>query len=154
MLEHSADGALGLVLNDPLDLPTSEALAPPIDAVFSEDALVHRGGPVEETAVIVLVEVDGPDAAGSAVVEGVQILDPRADPSAIDIRQARAFAGYSGWSPGQLEAEIAEESWIDATPTVGDVFCHDHADLWRRVVERKGGDYRLVARAPEDPSLN
>ena len=70
------------------------------------------------------------------------------------IRAIRAFGGYAGWAGGQLEEEVAEEAWVDAEAVPDDVFTDDHAGLWSRVLERKGGTWRLIARMPEDPSVN
>jgi putative transcriptional regulator len=70
------------------------------------------------------------------------------------MRAVRAFGGYAGWSAGQLEDELAEEAWIEADAQPGDVFTEEPDRLWSRVLDRKGGSYRLVARMPEDPSLN
>ena len=67
---------------------------------------------------------------------------------------ARVFAGYSGWGPGQLEAELEEPSWIVAAPSPDDVFAADPDELWRTVLQRKGGKFALIATMPYDPGLN
>jgi putative transcriptional regulator len=66
----------------------------------------------------------------------------------------RVFAGYAGWSAGQLEAEVAEGAWwvCDALP--GDCFAQDPAHLWRDVLRRQGMPLALAASYPADPSLN
>jgi len=69
-------------------------------------------------------------------------------------RQARVFAGYAGWGPGQLEAEVEEDAWIVEAPVPGELFADDAAGLWSAVLERKGGRFALLARMPLDPSLN
>ncbi len=70
------------------------------------------------------------------------------------ILRARVFGGYSGWGPGQLEAEIAVDSWIIEPAREDDVFT-DAPDLsWSRVLERKGPEYRKLSRIPYDPSMN
>lgn len=155
VLEHGADGALGLVLGEPTDLRARDALPPPLGELFDEEERIHCGGPVEESAVIVLVEAHGRPEIGAGVFGSVYILDPEGDgPATLDaVAAARAFSGYAGWSAGQLEAEIAEGAWIDGEPTVGDVF-ETSPSLWRRALERKGGAYRVIATMPADPSLN
>ena len=73
---------------------------------------------------------------------------------AIDrIARVRLFAGYSGWSEGQLDDELAEEAWYTEPALPGDVFS-DSTSLWSDVLRRKGSSYALVASMPEDPSLN
>ena len=85
------------------------------------------------------------------------ILDPesveegRTPPA---MRRARAFGGYAGWGGGQLEAEIEQDAWIDAEPQHEDIFTSDPGALWRTVLSRSGGSYRLMATAPDDPLLN
>jgi putative transcriptional regulator len=64
------------------------------------------------------------------------------------------FSGYAGWGPGQLEAEIEQGAWIDVAAIAQDIFTGTPERLWREVLERKGGTFRLIARMPEDPSLN
>ena len=64
------------------------------------------------------------------------------------------FLGYAGWGPGQLEGELAQEAWFLEPASPQDVFADRPDELWRRVLERKGGHYRLLARIPDDPSLN
>ena len=66
----------------------------------------------------------------------------------------RVFAGYAGWGPGQLDDELEREDWIVDPAQATDVFSEDPEALWGSVLERKGGQYALVARMPEDPSLN
>jgi putative transcriptional regulator len=64
------------------------------------------------------------------------------------------FAGYAGWGGGQLEDELARDDWIVEPAVPDDVFAGDAVDLWRDVLRRKGGVFELVARMPDDPSLN
>ncbi len=156
MLEHSADGALGLVLNRPLDLRVHDAVPSPLCDLMDEDAVIHGGGPVQPEALIVLADHLLPEEAATLVVGTVGIIDPRsaAEDMPQMLRRARAFGGYAGWSDGQLEGEIAEGAWIDVEAEPDDVFTDDHEGLWGRVVARKGGGYRIVAQMPDDPTLN
>ena len=68
--------------------------------------------------------------------------------------RARVYAGYSGWGPGQLEAEMAANAWILEPARDTDVFTDEPDLLWRRVLERKGEPYRRLAKLPYDPSMN
>jgi putative transcriptional regulator len=70
------------------------------------------------------------------------------------VLRARVFAGYAGWGPGQLEAEMAGDSWITEPARVEDVFTDQPELLWSRVLERKGPEYRQLSRMPYDPSMN
>lgn len=156
VLEHSDEGALGIVLNHPMGVAATEALPEPLASVVTEGSAVHRGGPVQPGTVIVLGDFEDVAAAGGIVFSTVGILDPDAveQESSPAMRSARAFGGYAGWAGGQLEAEIREDAWIDVVPDVHDVFTDDPSSLWGSVLKRAGGSYRLMATTPDDPLLN
>jgi putative transcriptional regulator len=156
MLEHSEEGAVGLVLNRPTPLVARQALPSRMAGALPEEEHVHEGGPVQPDAVIVLAEFVDPGHAATIAFGSVGVVDPEAEPDVLrdQVRAIRAFGGYAGWGVGQLESEIAQEAWIDAPCRAEDVFTDQPAELWSRVLERKGGTYRLVARMPEDPSVN
>lgn len=156
LLEHSDEGALGLVLNRPTPLVAREALPGTLAESMPDDERVYQGGPVQPEAVIVLADFTDTTLAASVAFDRVGIVDPDADASRLGgaVRAIRAYGGYAGWGEGQLEQEIAEEAWIDASPASEDVFGDDPDGLWSRVLERKGGAWRLIARMPENPSVN
>jgi putative transcriptional regulator len=156
MLEHSADGALGVVLNRPSEVRARDALPEPLGSVLDDEEKVHTGGPVQPEAVIVLADFEDPSRAAGLACGSVGILDPSGEVEALAeaVHAARAFGGYAGWSGGQLEQEIADEAWIDAVCLPDDVFTDDAGRLWSRVLDRKGGSWRIIARMPEDPGLN
>lgn len=153
--EHNEEGALGVVLNRPSETAVAEAV-PDLADLVDEGEIVHVGGPVQTSAVLVLAEFAEPEQAQQLVVDQVGFLavDDEDDRVATALSRARVFAGYAGWGPGQLEAELAREDWI-VEPALGeDVFSDDPEALWSRVLDRKGGQYRLLARMPVDPSVN
>ena len=153
--EHSQEGAMGLVLNRPSDVTVGEAV-PPLVPLAGAESLVHVGGPVQPEAVLVLVEFDDPEAAATIVVGDVGFASSEGELGEVAgvTRRARVFAGYSGWGPGQLEAELEEESWIVEAPLPAELFPDDPQALWSLVLARKGGQYALLARMPADPSMN
>lgn len=156
MLEHTPEGALGLILNRPMELVARDALPDGLADLLPEADHLHEGGPVQSDAIIVLAEFDDPAEAAGIAFGRVGIVDPGGELGGLEERTgaARAFGGYAGWSGGQLEEEIAQEAWIDAPATVEDVFAGDPSDLWSTVLDRKGGTWRIIARMPEDPSVN
>jgi putative transcriptional regulator len=155
MLEHSPDGALGLVLNRPTPLVSREALPAHLAELMPDEERVFEGGPVQPEAVILLADFADPSDAANLAFGSVGIVDPEAAAAgAGNLRAIRAFGGYAGWAGGQLEREVEEEAWIDAPPEAEDVFTDDHDGLWARVMERKGGSWRLIARMPRDPRMN
>jgi putative transcriptional regulator len=157
MAEHTDEGAMGLVLNRPAETTISDAV-PDLEWLTADhDAGVWVGGPVSPSSVIVIAEFADPSSA-ALIVEGdlgfvpAEIEDR--DTFAAGVRRARIFAGHSGWGPGQLEAELEEDSWIVEPARRGDVFTADPDMLWSQVLRRKGSEYVLLATMPMDPSLN
>jgi putative transcriptional regulator len=148
---------MGVVLNRPADTRVDEA-APGLAPLVEDGALVHVGGPVQPQAVVVLAEVDDSSLTAELVVGEVGFL--RGDLDLEDeqlwgaVHRARVFAGYAGWSPDQLEAELETSDWIAEPARPYDLFRDPGDDLWADVLRRKGGQYRLVATMPFDPTLN
>lgn len=152
--EHNEGGAMGLVLNRPAPVTVEEA-APSLAVLVPEGSPVFVGGPVQPEAAIVLADFESFDLDGRIVIGTIGLLgsfDEAGTPEGI--KRARVFAGYSGWGPGQLEAETQEDAWIVEDALPGDIFTHEPQRLWSQVLQRKGGDYRLLALMPLDPSTN
>ncbi len=152
--QHSEEGAMGLVLNRPADTSVAEAV-PPLAELVGDDEPVWSGGPVEPGGVIVLGAFTEPDAPAEVVFGDVGFMAAEADPDEVagTTRRARVFAGYAGWSAGQLEQELEEEAWFVEPAVEEDVF-NASDDLWRDVLARKGGAYAVLSKMPPDPSLN
>lgn len=152
--EHGAEGAVGVVLNRRLDVTVEEAVPPLVGLVDPGDAL-YEGGPVEPDQPVLLAEVAHPGLVDVPVFGSIGFLtgEVPGDVRAAILR-ARVFAGHAGWGPGQLEAELDEDSWIVEEATEADVFTRSPEALWRRVLERKGPRYAALARIPFDPSMN
>jgi len=155
IVEHNEEGAMGIVLNREADTGLDEAVPDLVDIPGIEDTM-HVGGPVQPQTVILVAEFTDPEADTPLVVGSVGVVGAETDldelPAAI-IR-GRAFAGYAGWGPGQLEGEIEEEAWITQPAKADDVFFGDPDRLWAAVLDRMGDQYRLLARMPDDPRLN
>src|SRR4051794_23007007 len=152
---HDEDGALGIVLNRPSDTEVVEAV-PELEGVIEPEEIVFVGGPVQPASIVVLAEFEDPAEAAFLVVERIGLVSDRTGLERLDevTERRRIFAGYAGWGPGQLEAEIEREDWIVEPAQPEDVFSEDAFDLWGRVLERKGGQFKLLARMPPDPSVN
>lgn len=155
VVEHSEAGALGLVLNRPSESKVGEAV-PQLTCLADADDDVLVGGPVGQSAVIVLADFEEPEAAALIAFDNVGVLAGGAPTEELGngVRRARIFAGHSGWGPGQLDDELERGDWILEPARYSDAFASDPAELWTAVLERKGGSYALVARMPLDPSLN
>ena len=154
VVAHDDDGAVGLVLTRVSEVEVAEAV-PELAELVEPSATVSFGGPVQQDAVVVLAEWDDPDEAGDIVFADVGLMgaDAELEPVTAATRRVRIFAGYAGWSSGQLDDELAEPSWIVGQPEPDDVF-GQVPDLWSAVLRRMGGAFAFVATMPEDPSLN
>jgi putative transcriptional regulator len=152
---HTAEGAIGLILNRRSDATVGEAV-PQLAPVTDLDEPVFVGGPVNPEGVAVLAEFHDPDEAGVVVIEdiGFVALDDALDDGAPELERTRVFAGVAGWGPEQLEGELERDDWILEPADLDDVFTNDPEGLWSAILRRKGGEYELVARMPLDPSLN
>lgn len=151
---HDEEGAIGVVLNRPTELPVEE-VAPPLAALAGAGAVVFVGGPVRPTELVLLVELSGPAEPDVPVLGAIGFVTGDVDPGlAPSVRRARVFAGYAGWGAGQLEAELEQASWIVEPALPEDVFSADAGGLWGAVLRRKGGRYVLLSTMPPDPSRN
>lgn len=156
VLEHSEDGAVGVVLNRPLDEdPPGELHAWAVH--LSPPATLFGGGPVDASALIALAKLTGAvEGAWSRVADGLGSIDLMLDPDDVAQRvpALRVFRGYSGWGAQQLDEELTEGAWMLLDAELTDVFSESPADLWRTVLRRQGGRLAWVANAPDDLSAN
>lgn len=147
VLTHNEEGAFGLVLNRPSDSPVADHL-PELASSTADPAVVFVGGPVEPEVAFALQR----DEEGAGAVPGVGVVDLM--DGASPPTDCRVFAGYAGWGPAQLDAELEEGSWYVVDAMVDDVFTDDPGALWAGVLRRQGGHLALIASFPLDPSLN
>src|SRR5262249_20696806 len=136
--EHNEEGAAGLVLNRRSETAVAEAV-PNLAALVAEEELVYVGGPVQQAAVLVLAEYDDAEEAAVVVVADMGFIPGDGDFELLAgaTRRVRVFAGYSGWSAGQLEAELEESSWIVEDASGLDLFADPESDLWGAALTRK-----------------
>jgi putative transcriptional regulator len=161
MLEHGPDGAVGVVINRPGDASLDEVV-PTVADLASDPAVLFSGGPVQPSAAIALGVVTATavaterDAGWRAVVPPLVTVDLDMDPSALAaaLRALRVFAGYAGWGPGQLEAEIAQGAWYVVDSMLDDPFGPDPRRLWATVLRRQPWPLSAVSTCPLDPTMN
>ncbi|MFT7600327.1 MAG: putative transcriptional regulator [Acidimicrobiales bacterium] len=152
LLEHNEAGAFGIVLNRPSGLSVEDPF-PRWAEVASTPSFIFAGGPVERNGLIAL----GRSATAGSLPLGLHTvdLDEQVELArGAGIEEVRLFAGYAGWSGGQLEGELASKAWWLADATLDDVFCTDPDQLWTRVLRRSGGELQWYAHFPTDASLN
>ena len=154
--EHTAEGALGLVLNRQSKNTVGEMILADLPEQVNEQEL-FVGGPVQEGALSYLHSDDFlPDANVMPNLSLNHSLEDLADlgDSYSKTHQIRVFVGYSGWGPGQLDDEMSRKSWLTHPASIEDVFKSDPENLWRQIMLEKGGVHRLMADGPEDLSWN
>lgn len=155
--DHTPEGTFGLIVNRPLELRVRD-LGADAPLLRGRDDPVFAGGPVSKTELHVL-HAAGPEVPGALdVIDGIRF---GGDPAVLDhvLRGApetpvRFVVGYAGWGPGQLDAEMAETSWIVLPATRRRVFDAQPETLWRRVLRAEGGSVADLADVPPDPSWN
>ena len=151
---HDDEGAVGIVLNRPTEHAVADA-APPLAELVAPGDRLFVGGPVQVEAAVVLADFERPEVAEILAFGSVGFLPQEVRPDELGpLRRARVFAGYAGWGPGQLEAELEEDAWLVVPARTEDVFTDDPERLWAEAVARTGPSNRLLATMPVDPSMN
>ena len=140
---YESGGTMGLAVNRPSELALGEAF-PDIERLQGESDALYLGGPVSPRAVYALLRSDQPQAGMERVTEGIYFsrgLDPMLEDPSRDLSgdSSRVFAGYTGWAPGQLEAEIERGDWIVAWEDPAVAFTRDVKKLWRKLLESWSG---------------
>jgi putative transcriptional regulator len=159
LLDHDADGTLGVVLNRPTSVAVS-AVLPDWAVAVAPPEVLFEGGPVNTDAALAVAAVpshEGPEPLGFRRLfgtTGIIDLDTPPEVLAPAVSRLRIFAGYAGWGRGQLEDEIAEGSWYVVDSHVDDVFQDDPSGLWAAVLRRQPGELAWVSTKPVDPTLN
>ncbi|HEY7626300.1 MAG TPA: YqgE/AlgH family protein [Ilumatobacteraceae bacterium] len=156
MMEHTAEGAVGLVLNRPTEEDVIDGLDRWME-LSAPPAVVFDGGPVQLDALIALAEVTHPqEDAWSPILPDLGSVDLARDPVDVaeDIGRVRVFRGYAGWAPGQLDSELAAGAWMVFDAQRDDVFNEAPDELWRDVLRRQRGRVAWLANAPDDLSMN
>jgi putative transcriptional regulator len=151
---HDEDGAVGVVLNRALEVTVDEAV-PPLAEIVPPGEPLFLGGPVQQQAAVVVAEFDDPEQAGVIAFDHVGFLPEEADHEHLEgLTRVRVFAGYAGWGPGQLEAEVEDDSWIVTAAHADDVFHAEPERLWDDIVRRLGRRFEVMRLLPQDPSQN
>lgn len=148
---HDADGAFGVVLNQPLGRELGE-LSPDFAASPLARVPLFRGGPVETDKLILA----GWRQTGDAEIELHFGLEPERAAALLADTNAtvRGFLGYSGWSGGQLEHEMKQQTWFIADPADYNLAADEGTALWRLVLGSLDPELKLLADEPDDPGRN
>lgn len=160
VLDHSETGTLGVVLGSPSQVQIRDVLPGWCDLAV-EPGVFHVGGPCETDTALCLARCPEPGPPAGIglrpVADGIHLVDLDVDPEPLvgSVQGLRVFAGYAGWSPGQLAGELAEGAWACLPGSPDDVLS-DLAgpELWRAVVRRQTGRLAVLRTAPADPTVN
>lgn len=154
--QHDAEGAFGLVLNRITETKVREAIVADLPDSLKENPL-FIGGPVQPSALSFLhSDSFMPDAnvipnlSLGHSLDSLQEIGESFSPT----RKIKMFAGYAGWSPGQLEDEMKRDAWLTHHASLDLIFDTAPEQLWRVILNQKGWKYKMLAQMPDDLSLN
>ncbi|HZI69154.1 MAG TPA: YqgE/AlgH family protein [Hanamia sp.] len=156
LCENVKEGTFGFVLNKQFPGKLNELIPDPEMPSFP----VYTGGPVQPDSSHFLHQYPELISGGVEVFEGVywggnfESLQIHLRNNDISPEKIRFFVGYSGWTEGQLDMEMKEDSWITATATRKLIFETSASDTWKESLNVLGGDYKMMANYPIDPQLN
>jgi putative transcriptional regulator len=156
LTDHTEQGSVGFILNKKLDLKICDA----IEGFEGWEENLNMGGPVAPDTLHYLHNL------GKIIPKSVQVdknlywggdidtIRGLIKKTKIKNSQIRFFLGYSGWSAGQLERELKENSWVIATVKSDIVMDNRGDDTWKRVLRSLKNKYRVWADFPESPDMN
>lgn len=160
VVEHNDGGTLGVVLNRPSETAVHNVLPQWAD-LATKPKTMYVGGPVKRDAALCLATVregvEPAEVTGLRHIQGRMVMvDLDSDPATIGplVEGVRIFAGYSGWTIGQLEGEIERDDWIVLSALPSDVLVEPRVDLWARVLRRQPMPMSMLATHPIDLSRN
>lgn len=157
LLDHDEDGALGVIVNRPLDSDV-EDLLPGWSSWVNAPGCLFDGGPVamdSALAVGVVPNVAARPIGWRQMAGRVGLVDlDGPTPRSGDFLGLRVFAGYAGWGAGQLEGEIGTGSWLVVDAIESDLMSPAPERLWREVLRRQRGDTQYWSNLPDDPGQN
>lgn len=156
LCEHNEEGSFGFIINKPSIATVAEMM----DDLNMVDGLVYVGGPVQQDTLHFIHR-------NTAIENAVTILDgihwggdfeslmAKLQTSQLASPDIRFFLGYSGWSPGQLETELEENTWIVCDFVTDELlFDLDPGEIWKKALDNMGGRFSVYANYPVDPRLN
>lgn len=151
---HEPDaGTFGLILNRPLEKSASHLLPEHESQSLLSQVPVYVGGPVGQDQLS-FADLRWDEGENRVRLNFNLSLEELAERAEQDASGLRAFVGYAGWSVGQLEGELEQKAWVLIQPEQTSILPATDQRLWKTVMNSLGPDYKLLAAAPDDPSLN
>jgi len=156
LTEHTAEGSVGFILNKKIDLTVDGS----IEGFDDWHDNLNMGGPVAPDTIHYLHNL-GDLIPKSVLVEGniywggdIDVIRSLIRSGKIKQTQIRFFLGYSGWSAGQLERELKENSWVIAKVNSDIIMNNRGNDTWKKVLRSLKNKYRMWAEFPDSPDMN
>ena len=145
------DGALGIIINRPLDKQVADLVdeTPPEGLA---DVPVFLGGPVGKNQLM-FAALEWEKGEGLKLNHNID-FEQSSDAAGQKRSSICAFVGYAGWEAGQLEAEMEQKAWLLQKPNRSVLKLDRLPKLWFDIMRRLGPWYKMLAAAPDDPSLN
>jgi putative transcriptional regulator len=151
--EHDpSEGALGVIINRPLDRQVADLVTDAPPAGLAE-VPVFLGGPVGKNQLM-FAAFEWKKGDGVKLSHNVALEQPSAPAGKKNLVTICAFVGYAGWGAGQLESEVKQKAWLlqKANPSL--LRLDRLPNLWFDIMRSLGPWYKMLAAAPDDPSLN
>jgi putative transcriptional regulator len=156
LCSNGEQGSFGFVWNQVTELLLGDVL----EETIYKDIHLYLGGPVEKNTLHFIHRRPDLISGGEEIMEGVfwggnfDQVRTLININSLDVDDVRFFIGYSGWSEGQLDDELDEDSWIVTNASADFLFTTVPSNFWREILKDMGGEYRSIANYPTDPRLN
>jgi putative transcriptional regulator len=152
LINYNKEGAFGLIVNRPTELPLSR-IFPEVEGLSRSPAVLYVGGPVSRNSIVALLRSDGPPKETPSVVKGVHFISSREglmeairNPKPGD--SLRVFSGYAGWAPGQLDHEVRRGDWVVTEANATAVFTEDAEGIWESLLRDQQEKIQIQLRTP------
>jgi putative transcriptional regulator len=149
LCEHAPEGAFGLVVNRPSEVAAASAVQLEPELQQPNDLPLLIGGPVEPQRGWILtsqapVDVEHRELGAGLYLSASPMLLRRVLTARPLPKRTHVLAGYAGWGPGQLDAELSESAWLIAPVELDLIFEIPAAASWEMAIRRLGADPHLL----------
>lgn len=146
LVDYDRDGgAIGVIVNRPTEVALVDAL-PEVRELRARKDVVYLGGPVALDRMLLLVRTRNQPPQSLRVFDRV-FASGSLDALRRSMKRGdaiRAYAGYAGWGPGQLDMEVNRGDWFIGPADSDAVFSERPTDVWDRLVDRFSGDWAAL----------
>ena len=155
--DHNSEGSVGFILNRTADIKLGDV----VEEFIESEKDLYVGGPVEQNTMHFIHRIAYQLEGSLALSEGIswggdfEILKLLINTKQVSLNDLRFFLGYSGWAPRQLQREINEKTWIVYKPdSLAEIWEMNPTDMWRIILKKMGGKFKMMSNYPIDPRLN